>query len=804
MTQRVSQERKKNGEYPISNTQYPIIKGKAPVAESDLVIGYWLLSVGYSLFFEFALIFQNCRLLLEKNMPEEKKLEANAPRRGPRRLLIGANVVLSVILVAALVVAANFIAWWLTSRYDLTADATVGHQNSFSSRTKILLQKLDQPVHLTSLYTAEPKDAAAAERKRRVEDLLHLYRAANSRYIEVEFIDPTDNPAAFHAVAKRITDDYATEAKPYVAAIGDFLKFKTELQPMLLAEKERYAAVARDGEASAAMKEQMHRVTEALDQLITKYDEVERGIDAWTSGGASLTAATAEKEGEKKKEEPAGLGIPDYTQATSTIAKLADATAQVLDQIGELVNKQLQVEGLKMPETIRHDLQGADARYKPIQKQLLALSKQATQLKPLELDTVRNALSLDSIIVEADGKVRVVGYEEMWSVPPGASRMDPTVERRFNGEDVLSAALTRAVSSNRVAAVFVQSGGMPVSENYGRYTEMVERLKRANFEVATWDVARSHEPPKVAGTASSVYILMAPEPPDQQRPTPPPSPDQYQGVTDLVNAGGRALVLCRTRISPMMPDIPFTDLLHQWGLTARTDLITAASFPAAEGDKNILDYRFDTSAYPSETNFAAPHPIVKPLEGIKARFFGPVPLEIAKSLPAGEEIWSLVETPRRPDIWADKDIQEVLQNHPGAFKKGEDLPSPYPVAVAAVRAANVASGAAAPVAAKKSAAKLVVFGDDIFASDELMRAQLQMTGKGELVLLDNPANGELVVNAMLWLSDQQDLIAVSAKAQEARRLGVLPSWLSWGLPIGIPVAVILLGLVVYWIRSRAR
>ncbi len=740
-------------------------------------------------------------------MAEEKNRESkseNAPRRGPRRFLIGANVVVSVLLVAALVVAANFIAWWLTSRYDLTADATVGHQNSFSSRTKILLQKLDQPVHITSLYTAEPKDAPAAERKRRVEDLLHLYRAANSRYVEVEFVDPTDNPAAFHVVAKRITDDYAGEAKPYVAAIGDFLKFKTELQRTMLAEKERYAAIGRDPEASADLKTLMHGLTEALGQLIAKNDEVERSIETWTSGGASLPGATADKEGEKKKEEPAGLGIPDYAKATSTIASLADATAQLLDQIGELINKQLQVEGLRMPQTLRHDLQGADARYKEIKDRLLALSKQATQLKPLELDTVRNALSLDAIIVEAGGQVRVVGYEEMWPAPPGASRIDPTVERRFNGEDVLSAALTRAVSHNRVSAVFVQSGGMPVSEFYGRYTEMVERLKRANFEVATWDVARSHEPPKVAGTSSSVYILMAPEPPDQQRPTPPPTPDQYQSVTDLVNAGGRALVFCRARMSPMIPEIPYTDLLHKWGINARTDLLTVTSYPINENEKNGRAPFLDTTAYPSESDFKSPHAIIKPLEGIKARFIGPVPLELAQPLPAGVEVWPLVATPRRPDIWADKDIQEVMQSHPGAFKKGEDLPSPYTVAVAAVRTANVASGAAAPAATNKSAAKLVVFGDDFFASDELMRASLSMTAKRELVLLDNPANGEIVVNAMLWLSDQQDLIAVSAKAQEARRLGVLPSWLSWGLPIGIPVVVILLGLIVYMVRSRAR
>jgi len=142
---------------------------------------------------------------------------------------------------------------------------------------------------------------------------------------------------------------------------------------------------------------------------------------------------------------------------------------------------------------------------------------------------------------------------------------------------------------------------------------------------------------------------------------------------------------------------------------------------------------------------------------------------------------------------------------------GSDVAAPFAVALAAERPfADAAAASTADTAASSASGRigrLVVLGTDMMAMDRFMKPQLALTGNG-LQWLDFPGNGELLVNAMLWLGGQEDMIAVSSQAMQYSRIGdlgggtgTLVRWLLWG---ALPLAVVLVGIAVYSVRVRAK
>ena len=79
------------------------------------------------------------------------------------------------------------------------------------------------------------------------------------------------------------------------------------------------------------------------------------------------------------------------------------------------------------------------------------------------------------------------------------------------------------------------------------------------------------------------------------------------------------------------------------------------------------------------------------------------------------------------------------------------------------------------------------------------------SGGGRMTLL-NPGNRELIQSAVAWLSGEDDLVAQGPLSQEVARLrsvtGDTRQWVGWLLLLGLPGAVILLGLIVFLARRN--
>ena len=148
----------------------------------------------------------------------------------------------------------------------------------------------------------------------------------------------------------------------------------------------------------------------------------------------------------------------------------------------------------------------------------------------------------------------------------------------------------------------------------------------------------------------------------------------------------------------------------------------------------------------------------------------------------------IIELPAGRDYWADTVIMEAMQRQ-ATFDAAEDIPGPVPMALAVTRQTGGGEQ------------KVVLFGDADVAQDHVAFFQDPIDRiRGQYRF---PGNAEVFLNACLWVSGSEHLIAVSPEAIQARRIGDLGGW---QLPIqiliiaGLPALVLGAGLLVYLIR----
>lgn len=160
-------------------------------------------------------------------------------------------------------------------------------------------------------------------------------------------------------------------------------------------------------------------------------------------------------------------------------------------------------------------------------------------------------------------------------------------------------------------------------------------------------------------------------------------------------------------------------------------------------------------------------------------------VKVAEKLPDGIEAQILAKT--GPESWAETDIEGV-KNGSASYQEGVDDKGPVPVAaVASVKVKEDKSKEAAkkPLIPKpeekEKKGRIVVFGDSDFANN----GSVGLSG-----------NGDLLLNTMSWLAEEEDLIAIRPK--EGRTSPILltrrqAKLIFWFPVVGLPAAVALVG-----------
>jgi ABC-type uncharacterized transport system involved in gliding motility auxiliary subunit len=263
-------------------------------------------------------------------------------------------------------------------------------------------------------------------------------------------------------------------------------------------------------------------------------------------------------------------------------------------------------------------------------------------------------------------------------------------------------------------------------------------------------------------------------------------PTETALIDRYVDAGGKVLLL----LDPDL-DSGMEELLEKWKIGVEDDIVV---------DSSGLGQLFGMGPAAPLVTFHESHPITEELANTMAFF---PQARSLKTLDNGDSPFSSSVLFRSTErSWGEKNLVEGTAE----FNQGVDTEGPVVLGVVSTRSVSSASGdtdgpreengdedQGREEGAERhnfgSEARVVVIGDSDFANNAFLRHQ---------------RNGDLFLNAVSWLAEDEDLISVRPKDPENRSVQMTAAhskmlfWVTW---VMLPGAALVSGIVV-WSRRR--
>jgi len=753
----------------------------------------------------------------------------DAPRR---RLVFGVNVVVQAILAAAIMVAVI----WAAGRFNFQADLTGTGRNSLSTRTVQLLRGLKENIRITAVF-AEPdkRDEIGQKRRRAMRDLLDLYEQAGGARVTTGLLDPSLEKAETDRLLQRLPElpAYKDEARPHQEALTKAAELTEQMKALLEEESGRADQLARS-DPQLGRSRNFAIVRNNLRQIGRQAADLQEKMQ-------DLTHGEFPRYGQAVRE------VRDFLTGAETL--LRDATAWMSG------------DGLNTPglsgdgQTFFRD---SPERFKDLLDQTRALLEQTQNLKDVKVEEIYTGLTRwrtgPPVLVESEHEARLIPFWDLWVPPsePGAPIGPDGDDRIFAGESAISSAILQLTQKEKTAVIFTRCGGEPLLRpDFSRmnpmmmqmprapYQELNGLLEKANFLTQEWDVSTQKTPPVVENAARVIYVVLPPEPPSQpdpRRPSPSGlSPEDRKIILDAVESSGMAVFLTGW-MSPSSP-LPgatgrydFADYLKSnWGIEVHYNHLALQFMPHPEkpGQWAPAGRQPQLLTTDNAVRFTD-HPIGAPLAADRAGFVMAAPLSIVSDTtrPAGLKIETVAEVRPTQDVWAAGDLsalEDQLKRNQAVRRGPSDIPAPFAIALAATKepasgaelggpAAEDSAGSAGPASPTTQGQpsrpqRIVVFGSEHFATDQIAQATgIQQRGNALILGQLYPANADLFINALHWLTGEADRIAVGPRKGDLPRLRDLDEvWaarLPWVLVGFWPALALAVGVGVWFVRRR--
>jgi ABC-type uncharacterized transport system involved in gliding motility auxiliary subunit len=320
-------------------------------------------------------------------------------------------------------------------------------------------------------------------------------------------------------------------------------------------------------------------------------------------------------------------------------------------------------------------------------------------------------------------------------------------------EEDLTNAMIKVQRSEAKKVYFVQGHGEkdPADTERGGYAAAKKGLEDQGYKVDSVNLASQGKYPADA----KVLVLAGP--------TNEPFPQELEFLNSFVTAGGGLLVM----VDP--PPAPGLDgFLKKWGVTPDNDIVldvSGAGRLMGAGPSIPLVLRYENHKITDRFRAMTFFPLVRSIQPAKETVPGVTVEPLFKS---NENSWGETNT----------------KNPEASFDEKTDLKGPLSLAVAVSKEVKAATDKEPAVKAR-----LIVIGDSDFAVNSYFGAQ---------------GNGNLFLNMVSWLSQDEDLISIRPKAPEDRRVMLSQSQQSMLRLVTVfllPGIVLVAGIVV-WTRRR--
>jgi len=322
-------------------------------------------------------------------------------------------------------------------------------------------------------------------------------------------------------------------------------------------------------------------------------------------------------------------------------------------------------------------------------------------------------------------------------------------------EEDLTNAIIKVQRTEAKKVYFVQGHGEkdPGDSEKNGFAAAKKALEDQGFKVDTVNLASTAKVPPDA----KVLILAGP--------TTEPFPQELQYINDFLNNGGGALVM----VDPESPSLE--SFLKPWGVTVDNDEIldvSGAGRLMGAGPTIPLVLRYESHKITDRFRSMTFFPLARSVEPSKESVSGVTVETLFRS---------------NDNSWGETNLKE-LSNQKASFDEKSDLKGPLSMAVAATKEVKPASDKG-----PATKARMVVVGNSSFPINAYFPAQ---------------GNGNLFLNMVSWLAQDEDLISIRPKTPEDRRIILSQSQQSTLRLITIiliPGIALVAGIVV-WTRRR--
>jgi gliding motility-associatede transport system auxiliary component len=323
-------------------------------------------------------------------------------------------------------------------------------------------------------------------------------------------------------------------------------------------------------------------------------------------------------------------------------------------------------------------------------------------------------------------------------------------------EESITNAILKVTRDKNKVIYFLQGhneGDISDTQEAKGYAVAKKAIENQNYEVKTLSLAQNPAIP------DDCAVLVIAGPKVGLLPTEIPVVDKY------VDVGGKVLLL-------QDPDTTsgLEELLKKWKIGLENDTVVDAS-----GIGQLLGMG---PAAPLVTSFES-HAITKDLS--RTMTFFPLARSVKTVENPSSSFSSSVLFKTSEASWGEKN----LKGGSVRFDEGTDTKGPVPLGIVSTK---TVSGDEKEKKHGKEA-RVVVVGDSDFASNSYFQQQ---------------RNGDVFLNAVSWLAEDEDLISVRPKSQENRSISLTranSSVLFWMTMVLLPGSALISGILV-WLRRR--
>lgn len=332
-------------------------------------------------------------------------------------------------------------------------------------------------------------------------------------------------------------------------------------------------------------------------------------------------------------------------------------------------------------------------------------------------------------------------------------------------EQDLTNALIKALSDRERKVYFVQGHGEKEPNRTERdgYSALSGMLRRDNYMVERLVLAQQKEVP-----ADATVVVIA-------GPTSDLLPAELEALRQYLGRAGKLMVLADPPVGGEGAQLPNLEaLLNEWGVALGDNVVVDVS--GATNEPSIaVAATYPMHAITERFATLTIYPLARTIEPIAGGTNGRVPQPI-------------VET--SGGSWAESNLASLTTGVQMEEGSG-DKPGPLSLGVAVSAASESApadAAASAGAEAPKPETRLVVFGDSDFATNAYAGV---------------PGNPNFFANAVNWLAQQENLIAIRPKEADDRRVTMTPRQQTFAFLTSVlilPGLVFAAGVYTWWRR----